>query len=259
MSEKFMENYISFANDLCEQTGNIIRAALQTNLRFETKDDQSPVTEIDQKVEKLVRERISEHFPDHGILGEEYGAQATDQEYVWVIDPIDGTKAFISGFAVFGTLISLTRKGKPVLGIIDNPVTGERWIGAQGALTKKNGKAISGSLRKDILGSLLSNGNPDSLNDKEKEKFTRLKRKVAWCVYGGSCQAYGRLADGALDIVIDSGLDPFDYCALSPIITGAGGCITDWEGQELTLWSGSRCVASASPELHEIVLETLAD
>ncbi|NNU63458.1 inositol monophosphatase family protein [Ochrobactrum soli] len=250
--------FTKFATDLADLSRTILVQAAVQDRRPDHKSDFSPVTETDRTVERTLRERIVDFFPDHGILGEEYGPDGLDREFVWVIDPIDGTKAFVGGFAVYGTLISLTRAGKPILGIIDNPVTQERWIGAEGQRTTLNGKQISTRQTKSLSESILTNGNPESFSQDQLQGFQSLRDAVQWCVYGGSCMAYGRVADGSLDISIDAGLDAFDFCALVPVVQGAGGSISDWDGNPLTLHSGNLCLATGNSELHQKSLEKLA-
>ena len=146
-----------------------------------------------------------------------------------------------------------------MVGVIDNPVTGERWLGADGVPTTLNGKPVGTRACGDLGEALIGNGNPESLDDRDTAAYKRLRRQVRWSVYGGGCHAYGRVADGALDINVDGGLDAFDYCALVPIVRNAGGAMTDWQGGELTIRSGRRSVvATATPALHETVLGILA-
>ncbi|MFT3687625.1 inositol monophosphatase family protein [Paenirhodobacter sp.] len=247
-----------FAESLADAARAIIAEAFPRDRRPDTKADLSPVTETDRRIETALRERIGAAFPGHGILGEEFAATGLDQEYVWVIDPIDGTKAFVGGLAVFGTLIALTRGGAPVLGLIDNPLTGDRWLGISGQPTTLNGRPIRSRACPGLAQALISNGGPDSFGPEAMRGFQRLRAEVAWCVYGGSCMAYGRVADGSLDVCVDAGLDPFDYCALVPVLTGAGATISDWEGRPLTLASGhTLCAATGDIRLHETVLERL--
>lgn len=246
-----------FAERLADTAREIIAEAFPQDRRPDTKSDFSPVTETDRRIEAALRIRIADTYPDHGVLGEEFAPTGLDQEYVWIIDPIDGTKAFVGGLAVFGTLIALTRGGIPVLGVIDNPLTEERWLGAKDRPTTLNGRRIQSRPCADLGVALMSNGNPDSFDAEARRRFERLRRDVAWCVYGGSCTSYGRVADGSLDICLDAGLDPFDYCALVPVLAGAGAAITDWEGRPLRLGSGHLCVATGDARLHDAVLGRL--
>ncbi|RVO43601.1 histidinol-phosphatase [Sinorhizobium meliloti] len=250
--------FASFAHDIADLARQTISSAAGVRREPIAKSDASPVTETDRAVEKCLRKRIADHFPDHGVLGEEFGAEGLGNEFVWVIDPIDGTKAFVAGLPVYGTLISLTRGGTPILGLIDNPMTGDRWLGVSGQPTTLNNVPIRTASTTALATAFIANGNPDAFSPADKSRVESLRRITRWCVYGGSCIAYGRVADGSVDISIDGGLDPYDYCALVPVITGAGGCITDWQGRPLTLNSGGLCVATATDLLHRHVLEILA-
>lgn len=258
MLDQSLDELAHFANDIADLARLIIRNAAWAQRRPVAKSDSSPVTETDRAVEQRLRERIADRFPGHGVLGEEFGAEGLDREFVWVIDPIDGTKAFVGGLDVYGTLISLTRAGTPVLGLIDNPTTGERWLGVSGQATTLNGTPIRAASTNVLADAFMANGNPDAFNQHERSRFESLRRSTRWCVYGGSCIAYGRVAGGSVDISLDGGLDAYDYCALVPVITGAGGCITDWQGRPLTLSSGNLCVATANEALHRQVLQKLA-
>ncbi|MCW8281608.1 histidinol-phosphatase [Agrobacterium sp. InxBP2] len=257
MLDKSLDHFTSFASEITDVARQIVRTAAAGQRRPAAKSDSSPVTETDRAVEQMLRGRIADRFPGHGVLGEEFGAEGLDKEFVWVIDPIDGTKAFIGGLAVYGTLISLTHGGTPVLGIIDNPVTGDRWLGQVGRNTTLNGKAVRTASTAVLAEAFMANGNPEPFQPDEKGSVDRLRQSTRWCVYGGSCMAYGRVADGSIDISIDGGLDPYDYCALVPIVKGAGGCITDWQGRPLTLASGNLCLASANEAIHRQALKTL--
>lgn len=253
------QQFAGFANEIADVARDIVRRAGGGPRRPVVKSDLSPVTETDRAVEQALRQRIADRFPMHGVLGEEFGSEGLNEEFVWVIDPIDGTKAFVGGLAVYGTLIALARGGKPVLGLIDNPVTGDRWLGIDGQETTLNGAAIRTAQAASLTEAFLANGNPEPFSAAEYPRFERLRDATRWCVYGGSCMAYGRVADGSIDISIDGGLDPFDYCALVPVVTGAGGVITDWQGRPLTLTSGNTSVAaSANAALHEKALGILA-
>lgn len=257
MSKPDLFAFARLAERLADLSGTIIRDAIAQQPSFDTKSDSSPVTEIDRLVEASLRRELEAAHPEHGILGEEYASIGLEREFVWVLDPIDGTKAFITGIPTFGTLIALAHRGVPVIGVIDNPVTRDRWVGIDGAPTRRNGEVVTSRKNRPLKDAVLGNGNPEPFDASEREAFERLRTDTRWCVYGGGCHAYGRVADGALDISIDSGLDAFDYCALAPIVCNAGGAISDWDGRPLTIHSGRQCVASGSPALHEEVLDRL--
>jgi histidinol phosphatase-like enzyme (inositol monophosphatase family) len=264
-TEKFME----LALELADESRRIIRAALEKPQVFENKDDQSPVTQVDKLVEDSLRNIIAERYPSHGFLGEETLASQLDSEYVWVIDPIDGTKAFITGLPVFGTLIALARHGRPFLGVMEFPATFDRWVGLDGQVSSHNGQPCrtreskpfvkANQNNQNNLKNIMAISNPEALNLDEKIAFSKLRAEMQWAVYGGSSYLYGRLAQGRLDIIVDAGLDPFDYCALEVVIRGAGGVMTDWEGKPLTIRSGTRVVASGDLKLHQLAIDILGN
>lgn len=229
----------------------------RTPLEVLTKLDDSPVTIADREVESVLRDCIISEYPEHGIWGEEHGATRMQSSHVWVVDPIDGTRSFISGSPLWGTLISLLVDGTPSLGIIDIPFTKERWVGKLGKKTKYQGTEVSTSNCEDLKDAVLLCTTPDIFKPEELEKFNKVSNNVQMRRFGGDCYAYGLLVSGYADIVIESELQPYDFMALVPIIEGAGGCITDWQGNALSLDSGCQVIASANPKLHAQVLELL--
>jgi histidinol phosphatase-like enzyme (inositol monophosphatase family) len=253
-----LDEFTRFAERLADTSREILRSASAQRPCAEVKDDASPVTALDRAVEDRLRDAIAREYPDHGIVGEERGVARPESDQVWVLDPIDGTLAFLAGIPVFGTLIALLREGVPAIGVIDMPATGDRWVGCAGRPTTWNGEAVHARPCAELSTALLSTSNPDFYGAAEFEAFERLKSAVRWTVYGGSCLAYARIASGRIDLGIDAGLDPVDYCALVPVIRGAGGAITDWEGADLGLRSGSRILAAGDPRAHALALEILA-
>ena len=249
------DEFVTNAQKMAESAGAHILKANANSFKSEIKSDGSPVTEVDKKTEDIIREIISDKYPDHGILGEERQAENPQAEFVWVIDPIDGTLAFLAGIPVFGTLIALVHGGVPILGIIDMPATGERWIGQLGKPTLKNGEIVKTSECRELSSALMSTSNPDYYNSGSYEVFETIKSSVRQTVYGGSCMAYAQIASGRINIGIDAGFDIHDYLAYLPILQGAGGCITDWNGNTLTHKSGiTNILASGNPHLHEQAL-----
>ncbi len=253
-----MRELTRFAERLADASREILRAALAERPPVDAKDDASPVTPVDRAIEDRLREMIADAYPGHGIVGEERGNTQTDSDHVWVLDPIDGTLAFIAGIPVFGTLIALAREGVPVIGVIDMPATSERWVGCQGEPTLRNGEAVRTRACDDFSMAMLSTSNPDFYGREDFRRFERLKSAARWTIYGGSCLAYARLASGWIDVGLDVGLDVFDYGALIPVIQGAGGVITDWEGAPLTLLSGNRIAAAGDPRMHTHALDLLS-
>ena len=257
MSSEFIE-FATFANRLADAARACIKAFADETSEPITKGDGSPVTAVDRAVEDRLRELIRETYPDHGIVGEERGATSPDKELVWVIDPIDGTLPFLAGFPVYGTLLALVRGGAPVLGIIDMPATDERWVGCQGLGSTRNGKPVKVRACGELSGALMSTSNPDFYGESDRPALERMKAATRWTVYGGSCLAYAQIASGRIDVGIDVGFDPTDYLALVPVIAGAGGVITDWDGHALTLRSGDRLIAAGDSGIHFKSLAVLA-
>jgi inositol-phosphate phosphatase/L-galactose 1-phosphate phosphatase/histidinol-phosphatase len=253
------QDFIDLANRLADASRPILRSYYRRKLDVETKSDASPVTQADREAEAAIRALIGATFPHHGIFGEEFGKERADAEYVWVLDPLDGTRAFVTGRPTFGTLISLTRDGAPLLGLIDMPVLGDRWIGAVGYPTTLNGERVSVRACPSLAEAYLSASIPLMFDTPEKrQKFDAVQAKVRSTTFGGDCYQYGMVATGFLDIVIECSLVEYDYLALTPIIEGAGGRITDWHGNGLTMGSGDRVVATGDARAHDEALAILA-
>lgn len=248
---------IDLAGRLADAAGAVVRRHFRTPLAVDDKPDMSPVTIADREAEAAVRALLAEEQPGHGIVGEEHGASNADAEYVWVIDPIDGTKAFITGRPLFGTLIALLHRGRPVLGLIDQPVIGDRWTGALGRPTLLNGAVALTRPCPGLAPAVLSTTSPDLFGD-EFARFRRLADAVKLTTYGGDCYGYGLLAAGFIDIVAEVGLKLHDFAALVPIVEGAGGVITDWSGRGLHAGSDGRVLAAGDPRAHAEALARLA-
>ena len=259
MSDICSDAFVAVAGQLADAAREVLLRYYRQPLGIIDKADETPVTIADREAETRMREIIAKAFPDHGVVGEEHGPDRADAEFVWVLDPVDGTKAFISGVPVFGTLIALTRAGIPVLGIIDQPVTGERWTGAAGRPTLLNGEPIRTAPRGGLGDAVLWSTSPHMFDAVEIERvgFARLREASKFVHYGGECYQYAMLASGHIDLVVEGDMDPYDYCAHVPIIEGAGGIITDWQGGPLGLASGGKVLAAASPELHEAARQIL--
>lgn len=255
--DPFEETLLAFAGELADASGALLKQGAAELPEVEIKADESPVTKWDKAIEARLREMINARYPDHGILGEEYGTEREDSEFLWVLDPIDGTAPFIAGIPVFGTLIGLIRGGAPLLGIIDHPMTRERWQALRGGGAFKNGRRLHTRSGAELARAFGTCSNPDFLDKGEQARFDRLRKSLRYMQYGGSCYAYGQLAAGRTDLAVDSGLDAFDYIALIPIIEEAGGSITDWEGKPLGLASGQEVLAAANARLHEKALGCL--
>lgn len=248
----------TFAGSLADASGAIIRNYYRTPFTIDDKQDASPVTIADREAEAAIRERIRAHYPDHGIIGEEFGADNPQSDYQWVIDPIDGTKSFMIGRPIFGTLIALTFKGEPILGIIDQPVTHERWVGVKGSSTLFNGKPVKSRPCKTLKQAILCTTSPELFTQEERTLYQKVAAQVKYVIYGGDCYSYALIAMGLVDMVIESGLKPYDFAALATVVTGAGGCFTDWQGKPVSLQSNGQVLALGDALLLDSVTALLA-
>ncbi len=251
-------SYIELAGRLADIASPIIQRYFRSGIAIADKNDASPVTAADREAEAAIRAVLEAECPDHGILGEEHGGHNLEAEYVWVLDPIDGTKAFVTGKPLFGTLIALCQNGTPVLGLIDQPILKERWIGAVGHPTTYNGEDVSTRACAEISNAWLYATSPSMFEGQDEIAFNRLAEEVKFPLFGCDCYAYGLLASGFTDIVCEATMQPYDYCALVPVVEGAGGRMSDWTGKPLTLSSDGRVLASGDAELHQTALNILA-
>jgi myo-inositol-1(or 4)-monophosphatase len=253
-------DFASFVDQLASVSGETILPFFRTALTIENKQAGGfdPVTAADRAGENAMRALIRKTFPDHGILGEEYGSERTDAEYVWVLDPIDGTKSFISGMPAWGTLIGLMRFGEPVFGMMHQPFIGERFSGDGGA-ARYRGPAGERSLRvrkcAGLADALLFTTSPLLMNKSDRADFQKVETKVKLSRYGGDCYAYCMLAAGQIDLVIETEVKPYDIVPLIPIITGAGGIVTTWENGPAQ--GGGRVVVAGDIRVHEAALAML--
>jgi inositol-phosphate phosphatase/L-galactose 1-phosphate phosphatase/histidinol-phosphatase len=247
---------IDFAEYLADEAAKITTSFYRQNISIEDKQDSSPVTEADRQVERTIRRLVQNNYPTHGVFGEEFAPENHEAEFVWVIDPIDGTKSFISGRPLFGTLIALVQNKKPILGIIDQPIVKDRWVGANGE-TKLNGKRVVSRECRDIGAAYFATTSPFLFEGNDAAKIADISSKAKCTLYGGDCYSYGQIATGGLDLVIESGLKPYDFCALVPVVEGAGGIVTDWRGKPIDIDSPGKIIAAGSKEIHKQVLELL--
>lgn len=248
------EEFLHFAEKLADASGAMLMAVIEKKPDVDIKSDASFVTTTDKVVETKLREMILKAYPDHGILGEEFENVNIDAEFVWVLDPIDGTAAFVAGIPVYGTLIGLAWNGKPFVGVIDHPVTSDRWTGVVGQFAKHNGKPVTVRSCSSFKTAYATCSNPDFMTPNEHARFTKLSKQAQYVQYGGSCFAYGTLASGRTDIAIDSGLEPFDVYASAAVIQGAGGGMTDWDGNEISFtMSGTVIAAGDHARLKELI------
>lgn len=247
-----LDAFTRFAHRLADAAGDAIRPYFGAHGTVDTKGDQSPVTQADRAAEAAMRALIEAEYPDHGIFGEEHGQTGLDNKYIWVLDPIDGTRAFIAGKQEWGTLIALCDDGIPILGILNQPITGERWLGVKGQPTLffsswraergNNCTEIQTRRCPTLAQAVISTTYCAPPDDR---RFAALAAQCAQTIEGGDCYAYGMLARGARDIVCDTALKPWDILALVPIVEGAGGTVRAWDGAAITLTHADTALAHA--------------
>jgi myo-inositol-1(or 4)-monophosphatase len=254
-------DFAAFVDRLASVSGETIRPFFRTALGVENKSlagGFDPVTAADRAAEVAMRTLIKKTFPAHGIIGEELGAERADAEYVWVLDPIDGTKSFICGLPAWGTLIALTRRGEPIYGMMHQPFTSEHFTG-DGSAARYRGPAGDRALRvrhcTTLAEAVLLTTSPLLMQDADRACFQRVEQAVRLSRYGGDCYAYCMLAAGHIDLVIETELKPYDILPLIPIIEGAGGIVTTWEnGRAL---DGGRIIAAGDKRVHAAAMEVL--
>jgi inositol-phosphate phosphatase/L-galactose 1-phosphate phosphatase/histidinol-phosphatase len=250
--------FISLAERLADAAGHVVRHYFRSEIEIITKADASPVTIADREAETELRRMVALAYPRHGLVGEEFPAERRDAEHVWVFDPIDGTKSFITGRPLFGTLIALLHHGRPILGIIDHPALGERWIGAAGRPTSFQGKPAHVRPCPEIGKAVLAASSPHMFAGEAAAAFERVRSRAGLAMYGADCYAYGLLASGFHDLVIEANMGIHDFLALAPVIEGAGGIVTDWEGRPLGIESGDKVLAAGDRRMHDQALRLLA-
>jgi myo-inositol-1(or 4)-monophosphatase len=231
------DRWLAAAEAAADAAGRIIRPFFRAPLAASDKADASPVTIADRNAEQAMRAVLADRLPEHGILGEEFGLDRPDAKLRWVLDPVDGTRAFITGRPSFGVLVALLDDGVPVLGLIDQPITGERWIGIGGHPTRFVSRSLPGTPRvrtcATLGGAELSCTSPEMLEPDHAPRWRRLRALVKRASWGSDCYAYGLLALGQIDIIAECDMKPWDWSALVPVVEGAGGRITDWQGRPL--------------------------
>ena len=246
------------AEAAADVAGAVIRPLFRADLDAELKGDASPVTIADRAAEQAMRAVLAERTPEAGVMGEEFGLDRPGASLRWVLDPIDGTRAFITGRPLFGTLVALLEEGVPVLGVIDQPITGERWVGVAGERTRFRGPAGRAGTR--CCASLdvaeLSSTSPEMLG-RALPRFQRLAARARRVTWGGDCYAYGLLALGQIDIVAECDLKPWDWAALGPVIEGAGGMLRDWSGRPLAADSPGDVLALGDARLLDAAIACL--
>lgn len=253
--------FLSLAGRLAGAGRAVAQRHFRQGLAVEDKADESPVTRADREAETAMREIIAAAHPGHGIHGEEFGVENPGAEFVWVLDPIDGTKRFITGNPLFGCLIALLQGGRPILGLIDMPILEERWLGAAGQATTFTDKSGSRDARVRPCGDLgaatVLTTSPDMFIGDDAPAFARLRQAAKLTLYGGDCFNYGLLASGFADIVIEADLAPYDHLAHAPIIIGAGGVMTDWQGRPTDLDTDGRVLCAGDRRCHDLAISLL--
>lgn len=254
------EEFLQFMHRLTDasdiETLKYFRADTPVDNKMEIGFD--PVTEADRSSEKIIRELITREFPDHGIIGEEYGLYNENAEFVWIIDPIDGTRSYISGIPAWGTLIGLRHNNQPVAGIMSQPYTRERFFGVTTSaflLYDGRRKTLKTRACEKLSNAVLLNTTPALFNQEEKSKYELIEERVRLVRYGTDCYGYAMLASGQADLIIESDMKIHDIFALIPIVEGAGGIITNWQGESVA--NGGQILACGDKRLHEIMLKKL--
>ena len=260
------EEFVEIANRLADASGAVIRPHFRSGIAVADKPDESPVTIADEVAEREIRRLLEESFPGHGIVGEEFGGDGAAREFVWVIDPIDGTRSFICGVPTFTTLIALLRDGEPILGVIDQPVSGERWVGARGRGTTFNGAPVRTAAPRPLAEAAMFTTAPDMFEGTvfggaaAADAYGRLQAAARLTRFGLDGYAAGLLASGLIDLHVEGDMKPWDYMALVPVIENAGGVMTGWDGRRLTLEAGAGLtLAASSPALHAAALDILGN
>jgi histidinol phosphatase-like enzyme (inositol monophosphatase family) len=255
MSEN-LTGILDTTRDALNTASQIAMSYFRKPVSFEIKADDSPVTIADREIEAAIRNLLGERFPDHAIYGEEQG-QSSGAGGTWVIDPIDGTKSFLLGNPLFGCLVGFVEDAVVQVGGLAMPALNEIWYADQTTPTRLNGEVCHSSQCQDLSTASLLTSSPDFFSADELQRFENLGKQVRYRRYGGDCYTYAMLAGGWVDLVVESGLYPFDYLPLVPIVEQAGGVISDWQGNALGLLSGPQVIAAATPQLHGAALKIL--
>lgn len=249
------EAFVALAERVADAAARITLTHFRRPLAVETKADTTPVTAVDREAEAAMRALIAAEYPEHGVLGEEQGEDRRDAEHLWILDPIDGTSRFVSGHVQFGVLVGLLRRGRPVLGVIEMPALEERWIGAAGRATRHRDRSGEREAQvrpcAGLADAVLYATTPHMFEGPDHAAFERVRTRVRQPTYGGECYAYGLLSSGFVDLVVEADMDFYDFLPLVPVVAGAGGRITDWQGAELGLDSDGRILAAGDMRCHE--------
>ncbi|MEP4380128.1 MAG: histidinol-phosphatase [Alphaproteobacteria bacterium] len=252
----------NFAHALADAAGAAALRYFRAGVDVEIKADASPVTQADREAETAMRALINQTYPEHGIMGEEHGSERLDADLVWVLDPIDGTRAFVNGIPLFATLIALVRGGEPILGLNAYPALAERWLGVQGKPTRHwYGAKESGVVRTRSCASIddahLCTTSPDMFGTEDAARYTKLKNAVRDTRFGTDAWAYAMVASGHTDMAAEAGMQPYDYLSHAVVVAGAGGTITDWDGRPLRMDSPGSVLAAGDAQRHTEALALL--
>ncbi len=249
-----LKKRLQIALEITETAGHVAVSHFRNSLAIETKSDQSPVTVADRETEQAIREGLAQSFPDEEIFGEEFG-RSGDSDTIWIIDPIDGTRSFITGLPIFGMLLGYLKSGKPRLGVIRMPALGEVYAGAVGLGATCNGEPISVSKCTQLASARLFLNEGDKLAVDEPKVFSQLVKAGELRRMSSDCYPHALVASGFADAVVDYGLQPYDHLPVCAVVEAAGGVMTDWQGQPLSMVSDGRTLTAATPELHADLLK----
>ena len=254
---KIPQQLIKLANKCADASGKIIKKYFRKKIKINLKKDNTPFTKVDIEAEKIIRELILKQEPNCGFVGEETGTINMNKEYCWVVDPLDGTKSFITGKPSFGTLIGLLKNNKPVLGILNQPILNERWVGIAGVETKYNNRKVRVRKCKSIKGAKMYATSPMMFQGRNKKIYKNVRAKIGECLFGADCYSHGLMSLGFVDVILEANLKPWDYIASASIISGAGGKITDWNDNDLNLQSDGRILATGDSNIHKQIIKII--
>lgn len=247
--------FATFATHLAEIAHAMLRPGVGPQPATEVKNDRTLVTSLDRAIEQRLSAEIAARYPDHGIWGEEFGRINPGAAVQWILDPIDGTAQFIAGIPTYSTLIALAVEETPVIGLMDFPATGDRWLGCEGCPTTHNGRAVHVRACDSLAAAMMSTSSPDFYSDTERPALEILRSRTRWRIYGGASMSYGLLASGRTDLTCDTSFKVYDFASFRPIIEGAGGIISDWDGKPLTTRSGPQVLAAGCRNRHAEALD----
>lgn len=258
MENNELSGYREFAEMLADEAAAIARQYFQQQLEVTHKADNTPVTQADEAIERKLRQLIDITYPQHGIWGEEAGKLRPEAELQWVIDPIDGTRAFIAGETTFCILIALVKGGQALLGVIDQPIRQERWVGLRGRQTEYNGISLQPLVVKSLSDSTIATTSKRYFDASQNKRYAALAQECKRHVDNSDAYAYAQLASGNVDIVLDVSLKPYDFMALVPVLEGSGACISDFEGKLVDICCSGSIIAAKNRDMLELVRKRMA-